>query len=156
MPPDITSLHESHQGTVRTRQQARLTVYWPGIDNDIDNVVLKCKQYQDHLPSNPREPIVSPSRPFQEVANGFCCYGGQNYLIIVDCFKDWLDIVPMGHNLPPYPSFKTIILLHCHSGLIMGHSSHQTSFKNSPTSGASATRLHHLITHKVMARLKLQ
>ena len=39
----LVKLHESHQGSVRT-QRARLVVYWPGIDNDIDNVILACKQ----------------------------------------------------------------------------------------------------------------
>ena len=97
----LLQLHESHQGSVRTKQRARLTVYWPGIDNDIDNIILACKDCQDSLPSNPREPIVSkptPKRPFQEVAGDFCSYAGQDYLILVDCYSDWPDIIPMGHN----------------------------------------------------------
>ena len=48
----LISLHESHQGSVRTKERARLSIYWPGIDNDIDNVVLSCKMCQDRLPSN--------------------------------------------------------------------------------------------------------
>jgi len=32
--------------------------YWPGIDNDIDNVILSCQLCQDHLPLH----------PFQEIA----------------------------------------------------------------------------------------
>ena len=97
----LLHLHESHQGSVRTKQRARLTVYWPGIDNDIDNIVLSCKKCQDMLPANTKEPLISkpkPTRPFQEVAADFCCYGGQNYLILVDCFTDWPDIIQMGHN----------------------------------------------------------
>ena len=34
-PHILTQLHESHQGSVRTKHRARLSVYWPGIDNDI-------------------------------------------------------------------------------------------------------------------------
>ena len=98
----LQQLHESHQGSVCTKQRARLTVYWPGIDNDIDNIIiLACKQCQDCLPSNPREPIIlkpKPSRPFQEVAGYFCSYAGQDFLILVDCYSDWPDIIPMGHN----------------------------------------------------------
>lgn len=97
----LSDLHESHQGSVHTKQRARLTVYWPGIDNDIDNVILSCKKCQDLLPANAKEPIISkpkPTRPFQEVSPDFCCYGGQNYLILVDCFTDWPEIIPMGHD----------------------------------------------------------
>ena len=37
----LASLHELHQGLVRTKERARLSIYWPGID--IDNIVLSCK-----------------------------------------------------------------------------------------------------------------
>ena len=97
----LSDLHASHQGAVRTKQRARLTVYWPGIDNDIDNIVLSCQQCQDHLPAHPKEPLVQkpkPLRPFQELAVDFCSYGGQQFLILVDCCTDWPEIIPMGHN----------------------------------------------------------
>ena len=33
--------------------------YWPGIDNDIENMVAPCTECQDHLPSNYcKEPMV--------------------------------------------------------------------------------------------------
>ena len=86
---------------VHTKQRAGLTVYWPGIDNDIDNVVFSYKKCQDLFQLNTNEPITSkpmPNKPFQEVAADFCSYGGQTYLILVDCFTDWPDIIPMGHN----------------------------------------------------------
>ena len=97
----LANLHESHQGAVRTKERTRLSLYWPGIDNDIDNVILSCKKCQDHLPSNCKEPILSkpkPSRPFQEIAVDFGSYGGQQFLIMVDCLTDWPDIIPMQNN----------------------------------------------------------
>lgn len=100
-PKILSDLHKSHQGLVRTKQRARLTVYWPGIDNDIDNTILSCQLCQDHLPSNPKEPLIQkpkPERPFQEIAVDYCSYGGQQFLIIVDCFTDWPEIIPMCKN----------------------------------------------------------
>ena len=87
----LASLHELHQGSVQTKERARLTIYWSGIDNDIDNIVLSCKMCQDHLSSNSKEPTISkvkPSQPFQD-------FGGQQFLIVVDCITDWPDIIPM-------------------------------------------------------------
>ena len=98
----LNQLHEAHQGAVRTKQRARLTVYWPGIDNDIDSTVLSCTQCQDHLPSNTKEPMISkpkPARPFQEIAADFCHHAGRNYLVLVDCYTDWPTIVPMGKDI---------------------------------------------------------
>ena len=82
-------------------KRERLTIYWPGIDNDIDNLISQCQQYQYHAPTNPKEPMLTkpwPSRPFEELAADFCYHVGQCYLIIVDCYTDWLNIAPMGKN----------------------------------------------------------
>ena len=97
----LANLHKAHQGTVKTKQHARLTVYLPGLDNDIDNLILKCQQCQYHLPSNTEEPIILKERPtkaFQEIAIDLCSYAGQDYLIKVDCYTYWPDITPMRHN----------------------------------------------------------
>ena len=39
-----------------------------------------------------------PSRPFQEIAMDFCSFGGQQFLIVVDCFTDWPEVIPMQHD----------------------------------------------------------
>lgn len=58
----LMQLHDSHQDIVRTKERARLVVYWPGLKND--NIILSCQTCQDALPSNHREPnITKPSTP---------------------------------------------------------------------------------------------
>ena len=116
----LTQLHESHQGSVRTKQRARLIVYWPGLDNDIDNIILACKQCQEHLPSNPREPITikpRPGRPFQELAADFCSYASQDFLILVDCHSDWPDVIHMGHNTTTLRLITALKKDFCRSGV---------------------------------------
>ena len=97
----LDNLHEAHQGVLRTKQRARLTVYWLGIDNDIENLILTCRHCQDHLPSHTKEPIITKSRPtrlFQEIAVDLCSYAGQDYLITVDCYTDWPNIYALTCN----------------------------------------------------------
>ena len=58
---------------------------------------------QDTLPANPPEPLVIkplPSRPFQEVAGDFCSFASHQYLILVDCYSNWPDIIITGSNTP--------------------------------------------------------
>ena len=55
----LQELHDSHQGIERTKAQARQTVYWPSINNDITNTVRSCADCQRELPSLPREPLMS-------------------------------------------------------------------------------------------------
>ena len=97
----LTNLHASHQGSDWTKQRARQVVYWPGIDHDIDNIILACKQCQDSLPSRPPEPMIlkhRPARPFQLIAIDFCSFAGQQFLVIIDCCTDWPEVTSMGKN----------------------------------------------------------
>ena len=116
----LSNLHQSHQGSVRTKQRARLTVYWPGIDNDIDNTTSACRECQDRLPSNTKEPLTSkptPDRPFQEIAADFCHYAGQNYLILVDCLTDWPSIEHMGHNTTTHRLIQVLRQSFCRTAI---------------------------------------
>lgn len=115
-PQILYELHASHQGAIRTKQRAKLIVYWPGINNNIDNVILICKQCQDGLPSHSKEPIIMkprPSRPLQEIAVNFCSYAGHNF---IDCYTDWPDIIHMGRNTTTPHLITTLLKAFCRTG----------------------------------------
>ena len=112
----LSLLHEAHQGITRSQDRARLTLYWPGIDADIQQTVEGCKLCQDHLPSHPREPIISkprPQRPFQEVAMDFAYFAGHNFLITVDCCTDWPEIIQMGKDMTAKKTIEATRNLFC-------------------------------------------
>ena len=97
----LSRLHDAHQGIARSQARARLTIYWPGIDQDIEAFVKGCRHCQDRLPSNVKEPMTSkqvPERPFQQIAADFASYGGKQFLVLVDCKTDWPDIIAMGRD----------------------------------------------------------
>ena len=117
----LVQLHSAHQGSVRTKQRARQIVYWHGIDNDIDNIILQCKQCQETLPSQPREPLITktrPNRPFQEIAVDFFTYGGQQFLVIIDCYTDWPEIIQMGKNTTTSHLIAALLDNFCHCGVL--------------------------------------
>ena len=96
----LSRLHDAHQGIARSQARARLTIYWPGIDQDIEAFVQGCRHCQDRLPSNVKEPMMSkqiPDRPSQEVAADFASYSGKQFLIIVDWKTDCPDIIEGYH-----------------------------------------------------------
>ena len=104
----LSRLHEAHQGIRRSKERALLTMYWPGMNEDIKNFVSTCKHCQDRLPRQQSEPLIQktrPDRPFQEISMDFASYGGKEFLIIVDCKTDWPEVVHMGNNTQ---SFKLI------------------------------------------------
>lgn len=90
-------LYEGHQGISRSQATALLTSYWPGINHDIVNFVCGCCHCQDRL----KEPLISkplPEKPFKQIAADIGSYTGQQYLIIVDCKRDWPDINDSGKD----------------------------------------------------------
>ena len=100
--------------SVRTKERASLIVYWPGINNDIDNIILSCTICQDMLPSNPREPIISKQTPTTRV--------GSRLLLIrrpelVDRYTDWPDILPMGQDTSTPKLISVLQASFCHSGV---------------------------------------
>ena len=95
----LAMLHEGHQGIERTKQRARRIVYWPGIDNDIDNTVRSCADCQRELPSLPKEPYIqhaSPSRPFQVISADLASHAGQQFLVVVDHLSNWPFVFQLG------------------------------------------------------------
>ena len=101
-PTTLSRLHEAHQGISRSQARARLTSYWPNIDQDIEYFVQGCRHCQDHLPSQTKGPILfksPPQRPYHQIAIDFASFGGRNFLIIVDCKTDWPDIIEVGKDM---------------------------------------------------------
>lgn len=116
----LSQLHESYQGSVRTKQQTRLSVYWPSIDNDIDNIILACQKYQDHLPSNTKEPLIqkpTPGRTFQKIAVDLYSYAGYDYLVIVDYYTDWPSIISMEHDTMAPQLITALKHSFCHTAI---------------------------------------
>ena len=97
----LKKLHASHQGEERTKRRARQVAYWPGIDNDITNVVKGCQECRLHLPRQQKEPIIQmplPSRVFEVVSTDFFEYAGRTYLVYTDRLSGWPWVCHMGRT----------------------------------------------------------
>ena len=88
----LQRLHKGHQGIEGTRRRARQSVYWPGIDNEVKNIVESCPDCHKLLPSQQKEPFMSdpePSRPFESVSGDYFTHAGKEYLIYTDRLSGW-------------------------------------------------------------------
>lgn len=77
----LTQLHAAHLGIEKTKKRARTIVYWPGIDDSIEKMIIKCETCQKHRPKRAREPMIShgvPELPFQKIAMDICQYGAKS------------------------------------------------------------------------------
>ena len=98
----VRDLHTSHQGFSKTIQRARKSVYWPGITNDIKQIIEACEQCQLKKPSLPKEPYMSdakPKRPFEEVSSDLFTTGGKHFLVYV-CRYSGFPLLAQWNNAP--------------------------------------------------------
>ena len=54
-------LHSSHAGMTKTFTLARGLYFWPGMSNDIKQVISRCEKCVRVLPSQPFNPMSTPS-----------------------------------------------------------------------------------------------
>ena len=90
----LERIHEGHQGIVKCRERAKISIWWPGISNDVENFVNNCVKYAKFRP-NHTEPVIPselPERPWQKVSMDLFVYNDTNYLLVVDYFSRWIEI----------------------------------------------------------------
>lgn len=91
----LTKIHEGHQGVTKSRERAKMAVFWIGISKDIEDFVNRCTYCQQHQRNQSRLPLIStplPERPWQYIAADIADYNNQQYLITVDYFSRYIEI----------------------------------------------------------------
>ena len=84
----LDELHETHPGCTRMKALARSYIWWPKMDQDIEELVKKCQVCQESRtspPSAPLHPWQWPTQPWSRLHLDFAGpYMGHTYLVIVD------------------------------------------------------------------------
>ena len=93
----LRKLHEGHQGIIRCQLRARISVWWPGISKQITEFVQKCQECaRDSRPN--KEPLILtplPDYPWQKVATDLCTLKGKEYLVTVDYFSRYPEVLQL-------------------------------------------------------------
>ncbi|XP_060102057.1 LOW QUALITY PROTEIN: uncharacterized protein K02A2.6-like, partial [Heteronotia binoei] len=96
----LESLHESHPGIVWMKALARSYVWWPGMDEEIENWVRRCSVCQESRPEPPSAPVTrweTTRKPWSRLHLDFAGpFQGQIFLIMVDAYTKWLEVIPVA------------------------------------------------------------
>lgn len=92
----LNELHTSHLGVVKTKALARSYVWWPGLDNDIEDLVKNCTSCQK-LQSSPEKSVLIPWNPTDAVWSRIHIdFAGpiKNFylLIVIDSYSKWVEV----------------------------------------------------------------
>ena len=89
-------LHVGHPGISRMKNLARSFVWWPGIDQEVEETVKHCDpcQRSRHAPAvAPLQPWDWPQRPWARLHVDYAGpHLGHMFLVIVDAHSKWMEI----------------------------------------------------------------
>lgn len=93
----LSKLHGGHQGIQRCRTRARSSVWWPGLSQQIGKFVKNCTVCAKNATPN-KEPLMAsplPDYPWQKVGTDLLSLNGVDYLIVVDYFSRYPEVVKL-------------------------------------------------------------
>ena len=91
----LEELHTGHQGMSRMKSLARMYVWWPGMDADIENLVRDCSECQaiQSSPAAPLHPWKWPTRPWARLHLDFVGpFLGKMFLVLIDAHSKWIKV----------------------------------------------------------------
>jgi len=97
----LKQLHYAHQGVEKCRLRAKSSVFWDGINRDIEKKIGACAQCQTHQPSASHEPLLPhdvPPRPWHTVSSDLFYWEQNHYLLVADMFSKF-PIVRKMHTI---------------------------------------------------------
>ena len=106
----LNLLHEGHPGIVKMKLRAQTSVYWIGLNKEIEDHILRCEPCQINSRSQSKEPVIPveiPNRPWQKLGADLFFQGGKWYLLICDYYSKF----PVVHGLPATSSKDVISAL---------------------------------------------
>lgn len=89
----LKRIHTGHLGIHKCRERARQSVWWPGISQEIAEMVKNCRTCQIHQPERrePLKPTVLPDRPWQRVATDLFHFKNEDYILVVDYYSRYIE-----------------------------------------------------------------
>lgn len=91
----LSLLHEGHQGINSCQRLARTSIYWPNINNDIQNYISNCETCLTYRRNNSNESLLPHQfkfLPWNKIAIDFFEFNRTTYLIVVDYFSKYVEI----------------------------------------------------------------
>ena len=98
-------LHSAHQGIVKTVERAKTSLYWPGMQKQIADLIETCDICQENRSTNRHEPLMpqeGPAYPQQKITAELLTVGSKDYMVSVDYYSKWINITELKATKSAY------------------------------------------------------
>ncbi|XP_063860618.1 uncharacterized protein LOC135100929 [Scylla paramamosain] len=113
------NLHASHQGLDSMLRRARQTVYWPGLEGDLQHQWSSCDICNAQAPSQSSKPLIlmpPPKYPFQQTVVDVFQLDGNSYLAYADRLTGWLEVAQLPNGATSSKILNQLRLYFARSG----------------------------------------
>lgn len=110
-------LHVGHFGVEKSKARARELFFWPGLATDVEDKVGGCKICIKFSKQNVKEPLINheiPELPFVKLGMDILDFEGKPFLIVVDYYSKWLEIIKLTNKTTAIIIDKLIDLFATH------------------------------------------
>ncbi|XP_046402877.1 uncharacterized protein K02A2.6-like [Ischnura elegans] len=91
----LQMLHEQHIGIVRMKLLARQTIWWPGVEKDIEDVIVNCETCLVTQTRVSQQKYLVPwsetMQPWERVHLDLLSFQGHHILVLVDSYSKWME-----------------------------------------------------------------
>ena len=95
----LSELHQGHPGVVRMKSLAQSHIWWPGLDQEVEEMVKACTACQEVKNSPtvaPLHPWIWPDTQWARIHVDFAGpFHGKTYLVILDAHSKWPEVIEM-------------------------------------------------------------
>ena len=115
----LNKIHETHQGMNKCKQKARESLFWPGMNNQIENIVSDCRlcnTYQNQQQSETLKPTSTPKLPWNELGSDIFHWENKDYLLTVDYYSKYIEVDELK-DLSSYTTIEVLKSQICRHGI---------------------------------------
>lgn len=91
----LSVIHESHLGIAKCKTRAKKSLYWPKMNQDIEQICSRCSICNTYKRRNQKETLIPhevPDRPWQKVGIDIFEYVSNSYVLVVDFYSKFIEI----------------------------------------------------------------
>lgn len=92
----LEELHTGHFGMAKMKSLARAYCWWKALDQDIERLVMNCRECQSSRPNPSAEPVhvwLPPKKIFERVHVDYAGpFLGKYFFVLVDAYSKWPEV----------------------------------------------------------------